>query len=283
MFLIPTWLILAIIIGLLSNGFNIFNRYFLKDGEDATAYGWYVEVLRVIVFGVFSIFSWKLIITPYSFLILLLLGLSEAMSIYFYMKMHAHSHLSISSILSRTRLIWVPLLGFLMIHETLKFSDYMGILIIFVGVSATIAPKKLFIDKGALYANLAAFFIALNIIFVKMALPYGSTAVLNMLFSLPAVILLPIFMKSAIKRVKAVVKKNFLLKTSAIGLNLFQTYLFFIALEIGDASKINAVYQGMLIISVLVGIIFLKERENIARKIIGSIITIIGVIIISMQ
>lgn len=283
MFLLPIWLTLAILNGLSSNAYNFLNRYILKDGDDSTTYAWYVQLLRLIAFSTLAIFDWHIIITPTSIMLFILLGLTEWITIYLYMKMHSYSHLSISAILSRTRIIWVPIIGFFFIHESLNAVDYFSILIIFLGVSTAIAPKKLFIDKGAFYANASAFMIALNIVLFKMALPYGSNGVLNMALALPSVILFPLVMKNSKERFSTLFKSNLFIKSLAIGLNIIGLLLFTFALRYGEASKINAVYQGMLILSVLAGIIFLKERENIARKLIGATITIVGVVLLSLS
>jgi len=283
MFLFSSWLSLAILNGFTSNGFNFLSRYILKGKDDATAYAWFTQLIRCVVFGIIAIFDWHLLLTPQSILMFVLLGLSEGISIYFYMKMHAASHLSISAILSRTRLIWVPILGFFILHEGLTIVDYIGIIIIFFGVSTTIAPNKIFMDKGALYANISAFTIAVNIILTKLALPFASNSVINIFITLPSVLIFPFLMKQPKERIINIVHHNFLLKLVAVGLNILGLGLFIAALRIGDASKVNAVYQGMMIFSVLAGIVFLHERENIARKLIGATVTVIGVVLLSFS
>jgi drug/metabolite transporter (DMT)-like permease len=283
MFLIPTWVLLAVLAGVGSNLFNFLNRYLLKDKDDPTVYAWYYELLRFVIFSLFWIWDSHLIINPRSLTIFFFLGVTEFFAVYWYMKMHSVSQLSISAILSRTRMIWVPILGFLIIHETLKTTDYFAIFIIFLGTSIVMAPKKLFVDKGALYANISAFMIALNVIFTTMALPYASNSAINAIMSLPVVILFPLLMKNSTRRIKTLRYNNLPLKSAAIGVSIIFLFLFTAALRIEDASKVNAVYQGMLILSVLAGIIFLKERENIARKLIGASITIIGVVLLSFS
>ena len=123
MSLLNNWIFLAAIAGLASNAFAFTSRYLLKDNEDSTAYTWFYEVTRFFVFATIAIFDWKLIITPFSIVIFLLLGLTEWIAGYWYMKMHEHSHLSISSILSRTRLIWVPILAYFILHQRLKTPE----------------------------------------------------------------------------------------------------------------------------------------------------------------
>ncbi len=132
-------------------------------------------------------------------------------------------------------------------------------------------------------ANLSAFMIALNIVIMEMALPFGSNAVLNVALALPSVLLFPFFMKDGRKRIRASFKHNLSLKLGAIAFNLISMFLFVLALRFAEASKVNAVYQGMMIFSVLAGIIFLKERDNIVRKLIGATITIVGVVLLSLS
>jgi len=275
------WIFLAALAGLASNAFNFLSRYFLKEKDDPTVYAWYFETLRFFIFSAFAILDWKLVVTTQSIILFALSGVSEWLAVYWLMKMHAFSHLSLSTILSRTRLIWVPIIGFFILKENLRLTEYIGIAILFIGVSITVAPRKLFIDKGAIYANLAAFMIAFNIVITKLTLPFGSNSVINALMVFPSVILFPLFMKNAKERMFLVFNKNSVLKPFAIGINIISVYLFTIALRAGDASKVTAIYQGMMIVSVLAGIVFLREREGILRKLLGTTIVLVGVFLLN--
>ena len=194
--------------------------------------------------------------------------------------MHKFSHLSISTIISRTRLIWIPIIVFVVFAEKLKLTEYLGIAVLFLGLSIVVSPHKLFIDKGAIYANLAAFAIAINTIIFKLAIPYASSSLILVAFSLPSVILFPILMKNAKKRIFTESKKNLPIKLIRIFGNVASSYLLVWALQGGDVSRVNAIYQGMLIFSVLAGIIVLKERKDILRKLLGTAVTIIGVVLL---
>ncbi len=282
MSLLNNWIFLAIIAGLASNAFNFINRYLLKDDEDSTAYTWFYEIMRFFVFALIAIVDWKLVITSYSAIIFWLLGVTEWIAAYWYMKMHEHAHLSISSILSRTRLIWVPILAFFIIHESLKVTDYIGIIILFGGLCVVVSPKKMMMDKGATYANLAAVMIAFNIVLTKMILPYGSNAVINAAMALIPALLFPFFIPNSTVRLKKIFHNNLKVKLLAIAVNAISIYVFTAALRFGDSGKVTAVYQGMIIVSILAGIIFLKERTDIGKKLIGAAITIIGVVVLSL-
>jgi uncharacterized membrane protein len=281
--ILPAWLIFAILQGLTSNAFNFFSRVILRGKDDATAFGWVMQLVRFVVFFLYAIFfDWRLVISIESISILLLLGITEAVSLYLYMKMHVHSELSISTILSRTRMLWVPLFAFLIIGEVLKPIEYVGIGILFLGVSIVSSPRKMFVDKGAMYANSAAIIIALNIVLYKVAMPYASDSLILASLGLPSIFILPLFMKDARKRIYTNIKLRLPLKLSTIGLNIISLIFFALAMQDGEASKVNAVYQGMMVFAVVAGIIFLNERNNIPKKIIGTTITVIGVIMLSL-
>lgn len=275
------WIFLAAAGGLSSNLFNFLSRYVLRENGDATSWAWFYETLRLPFFLIIAIFNFYIEINHQSLLILLSLGVTEFISVYFYMKMHQYSELSISTILSRTRLIWIPIIAFLFIGEHLKPLDYMGILLLFLGVSVAVSPHKLFIDKGAVYANLAAFFIAINVILLKLATPYASPAVILFLYSLPSAVLFPLLMKNSRERILASSRQKILPKVIAMIASAGAGYFLILALKTGDVSKVNAVYQGMMITGVIAGIVILKERKDILKKLVGTALALGGVILVT--
>ena len=284
MFLFPAWITFSILTGIISNIFNFQIRYILRGKDDSTVFGWLIALARFIAFSIIALlFDWRLIISIESFFILFLIGITECIALYLYMKMHVYNELSISAILSRTRMIWTPVFAYLIIGEVLKPSDYIGIAILFIGIAIVSAPKKLFFDKGGIYANSAAVVIALNIVLFKLAQPFASSSVALAAHSLPSIILIPIIMNNARKRIKVNLKSKFGLKALTIILNLFAMYFFIEAIRAGEASKVNALMQSMMIFSVLSGIIFLNEKTNIFKKLAGAAITLIGVLLLTLS
>ena len=89
------WFLLSALAGLASNGFNITNRTALKDNGDATAYGWWFELVRTTFFLCVMVFTSIPTFTTTMILPLTLVGLSELFSVYVFMKMHAYTQLSI--------------------------------------------------------------------------------------------------------------------------------------------------------------------------------------------
>lgn len=63
--------------------------------------------------------------------------------------------------------------------------------------------------------------------------------------------------------------------------NVVAMFLAVSAIRMGETSKVSAVYQGMMVIALLYGVIVLKERKQIWQKIIGAAITIFGLFILA--
>ncbi len=277
----PIWIIYAALGGLASNLFNFLSRFYLKDEQDEVSFAWFFEITRAVIFLFLALFDFKIVVTHESAILFVLLGLTEFAGIYMIMKMHAYSHLSISSILSRTRAIWIPAFAFFFIGERLMGQEYLGILVLFLGLSIAVSPKHFFLDKGAIYANLGAVIIALNVIFLKMLTDFASIPVVMFIAAFPSIFLFPLYMKNTKSRIIIALKKDLPIKIFATAVNVISVYLLLFALKHGSASITNAIYQGMLIVSVLMGIFILREKENILRKIVGSIVTILGLLLLT--
>lgn len=278
------WIVIAILGGLASNLENFLFRYILKDGEDSTVYSWFHEFFRLFFYGaviVFSLKNFEIKNINAGIFPLIGLGLIEFLTIYTFMKMHSFSHLSISSIISRTRLIWVPIIAYFMFGEILTNFQYVGIAILFSGLFLVSSPKEIFFDKGIRYAFAFSFMVAFVNIFMKLSSNYAATPILLVFMALPSVILFPIFMKNAKSRIRSFLKTKLLLKVMAGLVNALSMFLLTKALSIGQVSIVTGIYQGMMITSVLAGIFIFKEKENIGKKLIGSFIVIVGVILLT--
>lgn len=280
--MIENWIILAIFAGLASNIYNFLNRYMLKDGGDATLYGWFVEGIRLFI-------ALAILTVDYSFtggantiFLLLLLGFIELCSVYVFMKMHEHSHLSLSTIISRGRLILVPILAFFLLHETFHGLEYLGIGIIFFGLSTAVAPKQLLIDTGVKYAYLSVIIVSLMAIVMKLLAPLVSTSLLLVAMSGVAFLLLPFIIKNPRNRLKHIFGSNIKLKLFAAVMNTISMYLYTQALITGPVGQVLAIYQAMMIVSVIGGIFILNERQDARKKILGTIITLAGVAVLSI-
>jgi len=275
------WFLLAVGAGLASNLANYTTRFLIKDDRDAASFSVSLELFRVLAFGSIALFDFYINWSLQTVGLLLLLGFIEPLAIYTFMKMHEYSHLSLSSIVSRSRMIWVTVLAFVFLNETLQVTDYFGILILFLGLSISVAPKKFFVDKGIKIAILASIIAAVIVVLIKLVSNDVSLPVMMVWMSLPSVIIIPLFMKDSKKRLKEFVQHKFHLKLLFNVFNFIAMYGYIVAIKLGSVSIVTAIYHGMIIFAVISGIIFLREREDITRKIVGSIVTILGVYLLA--
>lgn len=280
--MLESWVIIAFISGLLSNTSNFLHRFLLKDDQDPALYTWFLEVIRLTVAAIFLIFNFQLVLSTHALLLLLALGLVEGISIYIYMKQHAFASLSISTIISRTRLIWTALFAFIFLGEHLSVIAYVGIFILFLGLSIGTAPHKIFIDKGMKYAYLSAIFISISNTLFKSASVVASAPVIVTAMAIPTVIGYPIVLKNSRQRIRKFLQIKLFNKIIAALANVGALFFLLWAIRLGPVSIVNAIYQGTMIFAILAGIIFLKEREDVAKKLLGTAIALVGIYLLGL-
>lgn len=270
------WFFYVFLAGVSSVIFNYLNRYILKDNDDATSYGWWFEVFRTLIFLPFVVFSAKPDFNLQNILLFAFIGISEIFSVYFYMKMHAKSELSFSMIVSQLRLVWIAILAFFILGERLASVEYLGILFVVLGQVVVALPKKLIFDKGLKYALLSSIFTATNSILAKSAAPAFSTSLYIVAMGLPTILFFPLVMNEGKKRLHAFKGVAFRQILFAVTFNALAMVFLLAALKLGPVSTVIAIFQSMMVLSIAAGIILLKERDNLANKIIGSFIVFTG-------
>lgn len=270
------WLILTILGGLASTVFNIFNRAALKTNGDSSVYGWWFELLRMLIFiGLFMlhpVFPTDLL----SYFWLFALGMVELVSIYFFMKAHQLTELSLSTIVIRLRLIWTPLFAYFLLGEHLQVSEYIGIFIVLVGVVIAISPNTLKIDRGVVITLISSFVLTVLSIIQKKTALIASPSLVMIAMSLPSVFILPLLIKNAKKRLSSIQKTSFMQNLIGTFFNVISMYCIISALRFESTSKVNTIFQSMMVVSLFFGIVFFHERKQVWQKILGTMITICG-------
>lgn len=274
------WLLIAIGAGLISNVSNFLARHIVKNDKDILAFSFFLEAFKIVFFVILALFDFRFNLTPITTVLLIVMIISEPISIFLYMKMHEHNELSISSLISRTRMIWATIFGIIFLGEVLKPINYLGLIILFLGLSSVVAPKKFFIDKGIKYTTIFSLEVAIYSVLLKMALVDISLPVLILFNAVPAMFVFLFLNKKKKGSLINYAKSKFKEKVAFSVTNLIAFYGWIVAIQYGPVGIVTGIYQGMVIFGVLAGIIFLKERENIARKIIGSIITVVGIFLL---
>jgi len=181
--------------------------------------------------------------------------------------------------------IWTVMASIILLKETLTIVVIVGIcLVVFSLILTNInGENKINLKKKGIIYSLAAA-VLFGIGFTIDALAIGDRDVdsyLVLAFFLPATFVFIYYFKHIQKviKVKSSINYREIILTSV--LYAFSNIFIFTAYQAGgNASIISPLQQVSTILTVILAILFLKERDNIKFKIVASIISIIGVILL---
>jgi uncharacterized membrane protein len=173
--------------------------------------------------------------------------------------------------------------AFISLQESFSIKKIIGALIIIIGITiAQWKRQKLEFNKGTIFALLAALFYSLaEIVCFYILRDFDATSFSVYSALLPVLTLLILFPKS-IKKLSFYFKPSRALNISIVSINdTLATIFLFVAYQLGrNASQIGPLMATQTIVSVILAIIFLRERDNILNKIIGACLVVAGVIFV---
>lgn len=186
------------------------------------------------------------------------------------------------TILASVRSVITIAASLLFLKESFNLQKLFGTVIVLLSIFIVTNLKHgIKFNKGIFYTfgmvlcyGLAVVFDVLNL---RSTDPLSYLALVNILIG---IILLLIFPK-AIRQLKVLVNKNFLKKMLPLSVfSAAQAIAYYFALAKGPASQIAPIGQAQVIITILLAVVILKERDNLIRKIIAAILVMIGVILL---
>jgi drug/metabolite transporter (DMT)-like permease len=169
--------------------------------------------------------------------------------------------------------------AYFFLHENITLKIIIGALLILFGVMITRYEKKKFVlNKGVGIVLLSSVLFGLSDINGYYILKsYDSTNFLIYSELLPVLTLL-ILNPKAVKRLRYYFQKGRTLKISLLSLcDAFGMLALYLAFQSGgSASIIGPLRATSIIVTTVLAILILKERNNIRNKIVGSVIAVIG-------
>jgi drug/metabolite transporter (DMT)-like permease len=191
------------------------------------------------------------------------------------------TELSVVAILDSTGSIYSLILGTLLLNEPLLLNKLIGIAFIVAAVLiVSLKNKGSSFNKYSWILLFSAFFYALGAIFDKKLNTFGNPlSYLTLSFATAGIFMLLI----NFKRTKIAFKETFRNKNFWIGISIngiLYSLGFWALFEAynrgGEVSRMFPITLSMSVIIPILGIIFLKERDNIAKKLIAIVIMILG-------
>jgi drug/metabolite transporter (DMT)-like permease len=187
------------------------------------------------------------------------------------------------TILLTSTQVWVILGAILFLKENLTITKLIGAAAILFGVVLAEWRKQIFVlNKGAVYVLLAAFcFAASSIISFFIIRNFD---VLSYMFygSIFVTLILVIFKPKIFKKLSFYFKPKRALNIVTTSLNDALANIFgFTAYQVGrNALQIGPIGATQTLLTVLLAIVILKERDHILQKIIGSLAAVIGTLLL---
>jgi drug/metabolite transporter (DMT)-like permease len=274
------FILLAIFFSTIS---KILFRHVLKE-TDTYAFTFVNQIISMLLFLPLLIFNFSMPSNPQGWIALIIAGGIWASTVFIGNLSYKYSEVSIRESLSQTRIIWVLLFGVLFLNESITLSGIIGIFTIFFGLGLLLwhPERKLgrIYDKKVLIVLLGAFMISIATIADKYVLRFFSPEVYSFFSCLIPFLALSFFLKGKTPHIKHLFKHRGVTAILAIA---FSAVSYYFVLLIFSSTNITIAYpilQAGILFTVIGGIIFMKERENITQKIIASIIVIVGTIII---
>lgn len=267
---------------------NIYRRIAMKyDKSDALASAILFQVMGTVVVGIFA-FSHGFVLPPiahypFNFLLATVLWGFATLSLF---KASHYLEASETAIIAAASSVVTIISSVVVLHEHFGFVYIIGTVLIMISVFyITHSTKKMTLNKGTFFALAYCLLAGLANTNDAFMLKYSHSDTLSLLtvgFFLPGVFYV-LIKPSIVKKIKPLLvfshfSKVFLL-TFCYSL---AAIAYFFAISIGgQASQVSPINQSSIILTVLIGALFLNERDHLLKKVICTLLVTVGVILLS--
>ncbi len=277
-----------LLISILAEAFGrVFQRFVLKNNtSNPIAYAVWFQFLTGILLSIYAlIHGFKipdnlLTLLPNLVLVSALYGL---MSIFIF-KALQQTEASIFTILFNSRVIITVLGAVILLNNPFTLRQILGTILILASVVVvSLKKEKLQFRKGEIYSLLAGFFLACGVINDSIILKEFDVVTFSAIaFFIPGIFIWLINPKSTGK-ILALPKDKFFPNIGLMGLiygTAYTTYNF-AYFSSQNAAKIAAIFPITSVLTVLISMVLLKERQKMLIKLLAAIISFIGVLLVS--
>jgi len=191
---------------------------------------------------------------------------------------------SISQVIFSFSAILSSILGIILFNETVTIFKFIGILLILAGVIFASIKKGEKISRYNLLALLAAFIYAILTINDKSFATAINPHVYQVL-SMPVFLIVSLLFsgKKIMKEIRLIdmsLFRSILLSTIAFTISNKLTYLAYSTG--GEVGRVDAINNSTVIFIIILEVLILKDKSNLRTKIIASMLTVSGVLILGL-
>lgn len=278
------WLIFALISASASSIQSLIHRVIMLT-EEPYPYALVENLLTALVFVPILILEFSLPKSYFAWFLVIISSLLWVFISVISMNAYKYTQISLKAPLSESRVIFTLLFAIFLLSEAIVTEKLIGVGLIFIALTAlTYKKQKRFgdlKDKGVQFILISAFLSALVAIIDKKAMTYFTAGTFGFLvYFIPALILI-LFGKRYYQSAKKIIKTKTKFLIVLVILGFFFYYFKLRAYQLADVSQVFPIIRLSTLFTVIGGVIFLKEREYILKKIILTLLILLGVILIS--
>ncbi len=277
-----SWFYLVLFYIVTNAASKLLQKYSVQDEEvDPTAFSAYFQLVGGLLSIPFLFFEQiEYPKDPMLWLVVLLSSTLYTVCMILFFKALKTTEVSQVEAIATTRTIWLMLLGVIFFRERLYISQVVGIFLIFFGLVVIYwqRGKEFNFEKPHLYTLSYAILISCAFALDKYLLNYFSIIFFQVLiYTIPGLLTI-IFFSNTFEKMKVLVKlkrNNYIILLCCF-LQMLSTLALYGAYSIGELSLVGPLAQTSILVTIIVGLIVLKERWNLRRKIIGVMLAILG-------
>ena len=262
---------------------GIFNRVIMRDvNSDPFA--------QTIVFsalvGIFAFaialfrggFHYQISLDQFPFFVLITLFLAAASTLNY--KAAQSLEASESSILLSSQKLWEVILAFFLLQEAFSLNRLLGTIVVLVGVAvAQWRNERFIINRGVILALLASLAYACAEIASYFLLRVFDAPSLNVYSALFSATALLIVRPQTYKKISFYFRPKYFVSLLIVSFTSALASIFlYTAYQVGrNASQLAPILAAEAALTVMLAIVFLKERNNMVQKLSGACIVVAGI------
>lgn len=285
--MVETWLLLALGAMLLA-GINPLNHRIVMKSSDWLCYGFFINFFAGIFFLVVSFSTFSLPQNLDAYLLAALSVVFVTFSTIAALKSAGMVEASDRITLKRLDIVFVLMLSYIILFEAITYNKVFGAALIFIG-TLTIGYKKghklaRFREPGTQLTVLSALMGSITLIIDKLALRHWAVTDYSVIvFLVPGLILGALmFLTSRQKNFRPMLDRVFIFVAFATVIDIAFFYLRLVTLTLAEASAVFLILRLSTLVTVVLGIALLHERDRMHQKIISALIMIAGGTLVSL-
>ncbi len=280
-----SWLVLTLLSVLVASAASILQRVLMK-GDKSNPYSYAVVfhfLLGFLNLGLalwygshFSLFSG-------SFLLLFLASALWGVCSIFLFKALQLVEASEATIVSSLKVVFTIVASIIFLHEAFNGQKVIGTVIILVATLLVVDLKNGFkLNKGVAYVLVMALFAGLAIVADSANVQHYDVIAYNTMANFLSGFTILVFAPKALGQWRHFVQPSFLKKMLPLGIfSTAQGILYLTALTYGgNTAQVGTIRQASVIVTVILAVIFLRERGKLGRKFAAAVLVTLGVILL---